>query len=244
MLHHYIKPSETAESEEEYVMAYIDRAQDPRRRNTAIAGVAVIHALIGYALLTGLGGTIIETIKKRTPVIEFTVPPPEPPPPSPERSAETPPESAPITVPSPPIQIPNPPVVDAVPFDPTLDVPNMVDRVPMPNLAPTPRPSPAPSFTPKGAAPRNDPSGWVRTEDYPSRPLREGAEGTTSFRLVIGSNGRVNACEVTVSSGHAALDEATCKFVTRRARFEPATDGNGAKVVGSYSSKVTWRIPE
>ena len=61
---------------------------------------------------------------------------------------------------------------------------------------------------------------------------------------MIGSNGRVNACEITASSGHAALDEATCKFVTRRARFEPATDSNGAKVVGSYSSKVTWRIPE
>jgi protein TonB len=229
--------------EEEHDMAYIDRAHDPRRRNTAIAGVAVIHALIGYALVTGLGGTIMETIKKRTPVIDFPVPPVEPPPP-PQPSTEAPPESAPVTSPQPPIEIPSPPLIDTVPYDPTIDVPDIVERLPLPNLTPTPRPSPMPSIAPKGAVPKNDPGGWVGTDDYPSRALREGLEGTTSFRLVIGSNGRVNACEVTASSGHAALDEATCKFVTRRARFEPATDGNGAKVVGSYTSKVTWRIPE
>ena len=222
-------------------MAYVDRAQDPRRRNTAIAGVAVIHALIGYALVTGLGGTIIETIKKRTPVIEFTTPPVDPPPPAP--STEAPPESAPLTAPSPPIVIPSPPRIDTVPYDPTVDVPDMIDNLPPPNLTPAPRPSPMPSIAPKGAVPKNDAAGWLRTEDYPSRALREGLEGTTSFRLVIGSNGRVNACEVTASSGHAALDEATCNFVTRRARFEPATDGNGARVVGIYASKVTWRIP-
>jgi protein TonB len=83
----------------------------------------------------------------------------------------------------------------------------------------------------------------VTTDDYPSRDLRQGNEGTTAFRVVIGSNGRVSACEVVRSSGHPGLDNATCEAVTARARFEPATDENGAKVVGTYSNSVRWQIP-
>ena len=227
-------------------MAYIDRSQDPRRRNTAIAGVAVIHAVIGYALVTGLGGTIIDTIKQRTQTIEFTITPPEVPPPPPERSTEAPPESAPIPVPSPPIEIPTPSVIDTIPYNPLPDMPKVIESIPLPDLAPTPRPAPlpAPSASPVAAKPANSPAGWVLTDDYPSRALREGWEGTTRFRLVVGSNGRASACEVTASSGHALLDEATCRFVMRRARFDPATDGNGAKVVGSFSSEVSWQLPD
>ena len=62
--------------------------------------------------------------------------------------------------------------------------------------------------------------------------------------MVVGSDGRVDACEITRSSGNAELDAATCKNVTRRARFEPATNGDGQKVVGSYSSTVRWQLPD
>ena len=82
------------------------------------------------------------------------------------------------------------------------------------------------------------------TEDYPQKAIREGAEGVAGFRVVVGSDGRVDACEITRSSGNAELDAATCKNVTRRARFEPATNGDGQKVVGSYSSTVRWQLPD
>ena len=39
------------------------------------------------------------------------------------------------------------------------------------------------------------------------------------------------------------LDDATCKLVTRRARFKPATDGEGNPTTGSYSNAVRWQIP-
>ncbi|KRA83821.1 hypothetical protein ASD76_07340 [Altererythrobacter sp. Root672] len=64
------------------------------------------------------------------------------------------------------------------------------------------------------------------------------------YSLIIGSNGRVSACDVVRSSGNSQLDEATCRLITRRARFDPATDGSGAKIIGSFSGTVLWQIPD
>ena len=46
------------------------------------------------------------------------------------------------------------------------------------------------------------------------------------------------------SASHAELDSTTCAVLTRRARFTPATDETGAKVPGSFSGTVTWRLPQ
>jgi protein TonB len=83
----------------------------------------------------------------------------------------------------------------------------------------------------------------VTTDDYPRRELIARHEGTTQFRVIVGSNGRVQSCEVMRSSGHPGLDDAVCAKVERRARFNPATDESGAKVVGSYVSSVKWQMP-
>jgi protein TonB len=60
----------------------------------------------------------------------------------------------------------------------------------------------------------------------------------------VGADGKVSSCQVTSSSGSPDLDEATCSNVTRRARFNPATDGEGQPTSGSYSGRVRWVIPE
>jgi len=54
----------------------------------------------------------------------------------------------------------------------------------------------------------------------------------------------VTGCSVTSSSGSPDLDDATCANVTRRARFNPATDGEGQPTSGSYSNRVRWVIPK
>ncbi|MEQ1495097.1 MAG: energy transducer TonB, partial [Novosphingobium sp.] len=89
-----------------------------------------------------------------------------------------------------------------------------------------------------------NPGNWATTNDYPSRALREEREGTTGFRVSVGADGRVTSCSVTNSSGSPDLDEATCSNVTRRARFTPATDGEGRPTTGSYTSRVRWVIPK
>ncbi len=152
--------------------------------------------------------------------------------------SEAPAKSDNLTAPTPPLDLSGSAQVEVTPFDP-IKIPQPTTSS-VPYVAPTPTPS---AFAPKRAAPRNDPARWVMTEDYPSRAIREGAEGVAGFRVVVGSDGKVDACEITASSGNADLDAATCKYITRRARFDAATDGNGQSVVGSYSSTVRWVLP-
>lgn len=92
--------------------------------------------------------------------------------------------------------------------------------------------------------PLASPAEWVNTSDYPAGALRRENEGNTSFRLTIDPKGRVSACQVTVSSGWSTLDEATCRLITERARFSPATDRKGRAVEGTYSNRVRWVIPK
>lgn len=79
--------------------------------------------------------------------------------------------------------------------------------------------------------------------EYPRRALREGREGTASFSVVVGVDGKVKRCVITSSSGSADLDEATCSVITRRGRFKPATDDDGNPVEGTYSNSMRWEIP-
>ncbi|MBV1918406.1 MAG: energy transducer TonB, partial [Sphingomonadaceae bacterium] len=78
------------------------------------------------------------------------------------------------------------------------------------------------------------------TNDYPSRALREERAGTSTFRVTINAKGRVESCKIIRSSGHADLDAATCKNVSRRARFRKPTDGYGSV----YTNRVRWVIPD
>lgn len=84
---------------------------------------------------------------------------------------------------------------------------------------------------------------WSMANDYPVRALREGREGTAAFRVTVNEAGRVEACQITASSGSADLDAATCEIITRRGRFKPATDAAGKPVKANYASKVRWTIP-
>jgi TonB family protein len=83
--------------------------------------------------------------------------------------------------------------------------------------------------------PRIDPENWFSDADYPSRAQREERSGTTGYRLEVGADGRIHDCTVTSSSGHADLDEATCRLIRMRGRFS----GSG----GSYNGKRVWRLP-
>ena len=220
-------------------MAYLDRHIDTRRRTTAITGVIVIHALIGYVLVTGLVSTFVPHSRDKFTGFFDPAPPPPSPSPQPKETHKPTTQIENQTAPEPHTDLTN--TDDHV--APTDDN-DKVEVAPRPTATYTPSDPPkTPGFKPKAAAPRGTPARWVTTDDYPSRDLREENEGTTFFRAVVGTNGRVSACEIVRSSGHPGLDAATCKAVTARARFEPATDENGEKIVGTYSNSVRWQIP-
>lgn len=110
--------------------------------------------------------------------------------------------------------------------------------------APAPRPVIVAAGKARAATPIGNPATWVTRADYPPEALREQREGVVGFRLEIGPNGRVTACEVTFSSGYAPLDEATCRLLSERAIFNPGLDAKGKPTTSSYSSRVRWVIPQ
>jgi periplasmic protein TonB len=216
-------------------MAYADQKMSGNKI-TALIIVALIHVLLGYALVTGLAYEAAQKVIQKVTTVDIKeeVKEEEPPPPPPKKDLPPPP---PIVAPPPKVNIAPPPRVTTV-----REVPPPPPPAP-PIVIAQPPPPPPPAVPPKAATPRGNPGNWATTNDYPSRALREEREGTTGFRVTIGTDGRVTDCQITSSSGHADLDEATCNNVRRRARFNPATE-DGRPVTGTYSNRVRWVIPE
>ena len=223
-------------------MAYLQHTSW-KDRPGAVAGVVAIHAVIGYALVAGLSfNKLVDEVKNPGGyfVPEVELPPPPPPP---DQKVEPEQKIA------PPVHAPVPPI-DLGPQRPPVDVTDVIPAIadPIPYVAPKPTPQPGlaakPAFEPMGARPRGNPASWVTVNDYRSSWINREMTGIARFRLEVGANGRVENCTITSSSGHAELDRATCALVTQRARFDPAKDGTGATVSGSYANAVRWELPE
>jgi protein TonB len=220
-------------------MAYADQ-EVSGNKIAAFVVVALLHLALGYALVTGLAYEGFKQVVKKVTTVDIKKDEPkkEPPPP-PKKMAAAPP----IVAPPPKINVSNvSPPVTTVTTPPPPAPPVLVVAPPGPAAAPPPPPQP--KFTPKSAQPKGNPGNWATTNDYPTRALREEREGVTGFRVSVGTDGRATGCDVTSSSGSADLDQATCSNVMRRARFTPATDGEGNPTTGSYSSRVRWVIPK
>lgn len=97
-----------------------------------------------------------------------------------------------------------------------------------------------PFFDASEAVPIGNAATWATNDDYPARAQREEREGSTGYRVRVGADGKVLSCEVTSSSGHADLDQETCKAVARRARFNAIPEGSPVRM---YSQTMKWRIP-
>jgi protein TonB len=217
-------------------MSYADQSMSSRRI-VAIVIVALLHALLGYAFITGLAYNVVKKVAQdlKTFDVAEEAPPPEelPPPPPPEQKVEPPPMVAP------------PPIVQTQ----TIIAPPMqtVRSAPPPVITPTAPPAPPPPPAPRMAAgpqPRGNPGNWVTTEDYPSRALREEREGVTGIAFDIGVDGKVSNCRVTSSSGSPELDDATCRNFTRRARYKPAQNDAGQPMLASGNQRVRWQMPK
>lgn len=217
-------------------MAYADQEMSGNKI-IAIVIVALIHLAVGYALVTGLAYEAAKKIVERVTTVDIEEPEPEvePPPPPPEPENRPPPPVA----PPPPINISVAP--PQIQVQPNIPPPAPIARIIPPAAPPAP---PPPRFQPKRPEPRNNSGTWVTTDDYPARAMREEREGVTMVTISVGADGRVTNCSITNSSGSPDLDEIACRNITRRARFRPATNGNGDEVPGTYSIPVRWEIPK
>ena len=220
-------------------MSYANRKQMSGNRTAAIVFVALLHLVLGYALVTGLAYNVIKkaTEDLKTFDVEEEPPPPEeePPPPPPDQPEIPPPPSSP-----PPIVRTNtapPPIVFQEAPIMQRPAPVVIQRAP-----PAPPPTPPPAKATKAQSSKGSLQGLFNGDDYPQDALRDGEEGRTTVRLTIGTTGRVSDCQVTSSSGSRSLDNATCRVIRSRARFTPAKNSDGSATTDTYTQSITWRL--
>jgi periplasmic protein TonB len=181
-------------------MDYAQQQRNPAKHVGGIAFVIALHALLIYALVTGLATKVIEVVKGplETKIIkEVKPPPPEAPPPPPPKFAPPPPPFIP------------PPEVNIAEPAPSNAITNTSAK-----LAPAP---------PIGV--RKDPVVRAKSCDepeYPPASERLGESGKVVLNMLIGTDGRVKDSKVQTSSGFARLDQAA-KEALSLCKFTPAT---------------------
>ncbi len=237
-------------------MSYLDQGMSPSKM-WAIAIVALIHVLLGFAFVTGFANEFIKKTTQDLDVFEVEEPPPpeeEPPPPeevepaAPEvvtppaivQTRQPPPPPMRTTTEQAPIQFnPDPPRAEPAPATPPAAPPRV--QCPGGVTVPAGTACPAPPAAPP--TPARLRSGTISNDDYPASAQRAQAQGTTRMSLQVGADGRVTGCSVTGSSGNSSLDSTACSLAQRRYRFTPATR-DGQPVASTYSQSVRWQLPD
>lgn len=224
-------------------MAYADQKMSGGKV-VAIVIVALIHAVLGYAFISGLAYQYVKKAQEKLNTFDVEEPPPpppdEPPPPPPPDTPMTPP---PVVSPPPIVQNPNPPpvVIQTVATPPPAI--NMTPIAAPPAPPAPPAAPPAPPRAAVGVSPKGNPGSWFTNDDYPPAARRAQAEGRVTVVLNIDPSGRVADCRVTSGSGNADLDTATCSLAKRRGRFNPAKDTNGTAIASTTTLPgIRWQL--
>jgi len=245
-------------------------AAEPGDRLKSAFAVAAIHALIGYALLRGLGVSLPPARADAQQLIAVTLEPPPPPnipaPPdtetravarpkdaegaaSPANRKDTPTE---VVVPVPEIRLPPPPSIATAPIAGQ-------GSAAAAGAAQVPGPGTGAggigtglgsglsgNGTGGGSGGRGISarflSGGIDPQDYPRRAVERRAQGTTYLRFTILPTGRVRDCVVTRSSGHRDLDAATCPLLERTLRYRPARDASGRPIAETIRGQQDWQL--
>jgi protein TonB len=190
-------------------MSYAQQ-RSPGRQAVGFTVVVVLHVVLGYVMITGLGKQIVEVIKQplETKIIE-EVKPPEPPPPPPP----PPPQSAPPPVFIPPVEIiintppPPPPVQAAVTIAPPVQA----------VVRPTPPPAP-PAAIPDRNVSERPISG--SPPKYPKRMMEAQREGSVDIECDVDIEGKTSNCAIITITGGGSFGDAAMEYVMQ-ARYAP-----------------------
>jgi protein TonB len=231
----------------------------------SLLGVAVVHALLGLALIFGLRAEATQSASDPLKLVNLREQAPSPPPPVPEQPLVEPPKPAPGGTSSPPSL-----KAEASPL--VVPPPQVrLEAKPAPVVAPAAGMGTSVSIgtgenAGQGTGTGGEGSGTgsggngtgkggeaegpaIRTRriegsftsrDYPREEFRAGIEGTTVARLTIGPDGRVSDCVVRASSGNETLDRTTCGIILDRFRFEPARNARGEAITDLVEWEQNW----
>jgi protein TonB len=201
--------------------------QDPSRRVKGIVIVIVVHALIGYALVSGMARTGLNLLKKplEAVVIQEVIIPPPPPPPPPKK-VEKLPEAPKVDAPPPPFVPPPdvpPPVTSNAPVIQSVSTPPPAPAM----IAPPPPPAPPVATGPKRtsigvACPtRVDP-------EMPRKALQDKITGTVKTRIHIKGGVVVN---VTFLSGPRVFYDSVKTAIMQ---YKCVTDSDDIEVLADF----------
>ena len=210
------------------------RQRSPRKHLVGLAVVVVLHALLFWAINSGLAHKFVKIVKApvEAVLLEELKPPPPPPPPPPPKNLPPPP---PAYVPPVEVQVNTPPPVNAI---------AAVSNKPQPEAPPSPLPvvsnaPPAPPAPIARTAAVISASSCEKPE-YPSASRRLEEEGTVTLKFLVGVDGRVKESAVDKSSGFRRLDEAARQGLSK-CQFKPGTE-NGQPVEGWARMRYTWKL--
>ena len=194
--------------------------KQPGKNFTGIAVVILIHALVAWGIVSGLGTRMVTKVAEavETKIVEEVKPPPPkevpPPPPPPEMKAPPPPFIPPVEV---NVQQPPPPqnvIASATNVKPA--------TTELQKTSPTPAPTPTPTAA---AAPVRQAAvadfNTCATPEYPKASLRNEESGRVTISFLIGVDGRVVDSKIQKSSGFRDLDKAAQQALGK-CRFKPA----------------------
>ncbi|HEX8263495.1 MAG TPA: TonB family protein [Allosphingosinicella sp.] len=244
--------------------------QENRDRLRSAGAVGLLHAVLGWLLLTGLGFSPAEVVPETLKLLDIVEEPPPPPakpaPPSvekktrkarpkdPEGSASpanlknTPTE---IMAPPPEIRLPVPPPIPVAPAPGT-------GSAMAAGAATVPGPGTGAGGIGTGLGsgrfgngtgggggggrptPARQIAGSINNSDFPDEAYPNGFDGVAHLRFTVAPSGRVSDCAVTRSSGSRRLDNLTCRLILQRFRYRPARNGEGIPISSVITGEHLW----
>jgi protein TonB len=225
-------------------MNFAEQQRQANKHPVGLGVVLVLHVVLGWALVNGLGRKIVEVIKApiETKIIDEVKPPPPPPPenlPPPPKMAMPPPSF----VPPPEVQVATPQLAPAITVTREAPPPAPVNLSP---AAPSPAPVVAAPPAPKAqAVPARIAVGTCEKPEYPAAASRAEATGTTKIRFTVDAQGVVSKADIERPSGasreHRLLDR-TAVDALSKCRFKPGVDEHGKPMGGTTVVEYVWKL--
>jgi protein TonB len=212
-------------------MDFARQQRDPTRHLIGISVVILVHAIVIYALVTGLARKAVEVIKKpltATIIEEIKLPPPPPPPPPKKIELPKAPPPPPEQPYIPPPDIP-PPVT---PAEPVIAAPTITPPPAPYVITPPPPPAPPKPAIRKGVAPT-----YRVNPVYPREALKAGvSEGRVVARLDVDLKGLVSAVRIIESNPPRVFDREVIRALSQW-KFEPDTEPYIAEIEITFNTK-------
>jgi protein TonB len=200
------------------------------RRIAGIVFVALLHVVIIYALVSGLGVQVVQVLHQplEAKIIQEVKPPVIQPPPPPPQFIQPPPPF----IPPPIVQIAQPPPVPVI-----AAVTRTRPVAPPPQPVAAPRPV-APKIRSTAGL---DPNQSCTPPEYPEAAEDMEQTGVSVLQFLIAPSGAVVTSRVASSSGHESLDDAAVRALSI-CKFKPAMGSDGKPQEAWTTIRYVWQL--